>query len=67
MAKANLVFLNNTAMEEQGVLDMHKAIVDVEKTYMLNWKGDVINPGKCVFVGRALKNVEYPKRNSTIV
>ena len=48
MAKADLVFLNNTAMEEQGVLDMHKAIVDVEKTYMLNWTGDVINPGKCV-------------------
>ncbi len=48
MFKANLIFLNNKAMEEQGVLDMHKAIEDVEKTYMLNWKGDVINPGKCV-------------------
>ena len=48
MVKANLIFLNNKAMNEQGVLDMHKAIIDVEKTYMLNWKGDVINPGKCV-------------------
>ena len=48
MVKANLIFLNNKAMEAQGVLDMHKAIVDVEKTYILNWKGDVINPGKCV-------------------
>ncbi|MBO5927594.1 MAG: ornithine cyclodeaminase family protein [Clostridia bacterium] len=48
MAKANLIFLNNKAMEEQGVLDMQKAIADVEKTYMLNWTGNVINPGKCV-------------------
>jgi ornithine cyclodeaminase len=48
MAKTNLIFLNNKAMEEQGVLDMQKAIADVEKTYMLNWTGNVINPGKCV-------------------
>ena len=48
MAKASILFLNNKAMEKEGILDMHKAIEDVEKTYMLNWKGDVINPGKCV-------------------
>ena len=31
-----------------GVLDMHAAIEDVKKTYILNRSGDVINPGKCV-------------------
>ena len=48
MANVELLFLNNKAMEDVGVLDMRKAIQDVEKAYMLNWKGDVINPGKCV-------------------
>ena len=46
--EVKVIFLNNKAMEQEGVLDMKKAMQDVEKTYMLNWKGDVINPGKCV-------------------
>lgn len=46
--KETVVFLTNKDMELEGVLDMKKAMQDVEKTYMLNWKGDVINPGKCV-------------------
>lgn len=44
----NLLFLNNKAMESVGVLDMHRALEDVKQAYMLNKKGDVINPGKCV-------------------
>ncbi|MBE7081438.1 MAG: ornithine cyclodeaminase family protein [Clostridiales bacterium] len=43
-----VLFLNNKEMERQGILDMKAAIKDVEKVYMLNCKGDVISPGKCV-------------------
>ena len=46
--KHNIIFLNNKAMEEAGVLDMHAAIEDVKNAYILNQKQDVINPGKCV-------------------
>lgn len=45
---ANLLFMNNKAMEETGVLNMRAAIDDVKNVYMLDHKGDVINPGKCV-------------------
>lgn len=48
MSKVEVLFLNNKAMEETGVLDMQKAIKDVEAVYMLNAKGEVISPGKCV-------------------
>ena len=48
MAKANIIFLNNKAMEACGVLDMRAAIKDVEATYVLTEKGDVILPGKLV-------------------
>ena len=48
MAKADLLFLNNKAMEACGVLDMQAAIKDVESTYVLTEKGDVILPGKLV-------------------
>ena len=44
----DILFLNNKAMEELGVLDMQQAISDVEKAYVLNANGDVISPGKCV-------------------
>lgn len=46
--KAELLFLNNRAMEEMGVLDMPAVMRDVEQVYLLNHKGDVIAPGKCV-------------------
>ncbi len=36
---ADILFLNNKAMETAGVLDMDMAIADVEKTYVLNAKG----------------------------
>lgn len=45
---ADILFLNNKAMEKAGVGDMQAAIRDVEQAYMLNQTGDVINPGKCV-------------------
>ena len=48
MSKADIIFLNNLAMEELGVLDMHEAMSDAEKVYAINNKGDVIAPGKCV-------------------
>lgn len=48
MSNVNLIFLNNKAMEKEGVLDMRKAICDVENVYKLYCTGDVINPGKCV-------------------
>lgn len=48
MSNVNLIFLNNKAMEKEGVLDMRKAICDVEDVYKLYCTGDVINPGKCV-------------------
>ena len=44
----NIVFLNNKAMEKNGVLDMRAAIADVKNAYILDRKQDVINPGKCV-------------------
>lgn len=44
----DILFLNNKAMEEMGVLDMHATIKVVKTTYILNHKGEVINPGKCV-------------------
>ncbi len=44
----NILFLSNKAMEECGVNDMHEVINDVKNAYVLNCKGDVINPGKCV-------------------
>ena len=44
----NIIFLNNKAMEQTGVLDMHAAIEDVKNAYILNQTQDVINPGKCV-------------------
>ena len=48
MSKADLLFLNNKAMEELGVLDMKQVMHDVERVYVLNHQGDVIAPGKCV-------------------
>lgn len=44
----NLLFLNDKAMESVGVNQMEKAIEDVKQAYILDKKGDVINPGKCV-------------------
>ena len=46
--KADLLFLNNRAMEALGVLDMPAVMRDVEQVYVLNHTGDVIAPGKCV-------------------
>ena len=46
--KADLLFLNNRAMDELGVSDMPAVMRDVEQVYLLNHKGDVIAPGKCV-------------------
>ena len=46
--EANVLFLNNKAMECSGVQDMQAAIRDVEQANILNLTGDVINPGKCV-------------------
>lgn len=48
MSKVEVLFLNNKEMERQGVLDMKAVMKDVERVYMLNCKGDVISPGKCV-------------------
>ncbi len=48
MSQANLLFLNNKAMEALGVSDMKAAIHDVERAYILTQEGDVISPGKCV-------------------
>lgn len=44
----NIIFLNNKAMVDLGVLDMKLSIKDVENAYVLNCKGEVISPGKCV-------------------
>ena len=44
----DILFLSNKAMEACGVLDMKAAINDVERAYVLNNTGNVINPGKCV-------------------
>lgn len=48
MAKAELLFLNNKAMDELGTGDMSAVIHDVERVYTLTQQGDVIAPGKCV-------------------
>ena len=48
MSKADILFLNDTAMEELGATDMYEVINDVEEVYSLTDKGDVISPGKCV-------------------
>ena len=48
MSKAEILFLNNKAMDELGAASMLEVIDDVEKVYALNYKGDVISPGKCV-------------------
>lgn len=45
---ADILFMNNKTMEQTGVLDMKAAMHDVERVYVLNAEGDVINPGKCV-------------------
>ena len=43
-----MLFLNNKVMDESGAADMKAVMRDVEQVYLLNYKGDVINPGKCV-------------------
>lgn len=48
MSTADILFLNNKAMNELGVTDMKAVMNDVERVYVLNHKGDVIAPGKCV-------------------
>lgn len=48
MSNIDIIFLNNKAMEELGVLDMSAVMHDVERAYVLNRAGDVIAPGKCV-------------------
>ena len=48
MSKADILFLNNKAMDELGAGSMAEVIKDVERVYVLNQKGDVISPGKCV-------------------
>ena len=48
MSKADILFLNNKAMDELGVSDMKAVINDVERVYRLTQEGDVITPGKCV-------------------
>ena len=48
MSKAEIIFLNNRAMDELGASDMRDVIHDVERVYTLTQQGDVIAPGKCV-------------------
>ena len=48
MANADILFLNNKAMDETGAADMMSVIRDVEEVYELTYRGDVISPGKCV-------------------
>lgn len=48
MSKAEIIFLNNVAMDELGAASMEDVIHDVERVYMLTQEGDVIAPGKCV-------------------
>ena len=48
MSKAEILFLNNKAMDELGAADMQAVIRDVENVYTLTQAGDVIAPGKCV-------------------
>ena len=46
MSNIDIIFLNNKAMEELGVLDMSAVMHDVERAYVLNRAGDVIAPRK---------------------
>ena len=48
MSKAEILFLNNKAMDELGAASMKDVINDVERVYVLTHEGDVIAPGKCV-------------------
>ncbi len=48
MEKAEVLFLNNKAMDDAGAADMMAVINDVEEVYALTQKDDVISPGKCV-------------------
>lgn len=48
MSKADILFLNNKAMDSLGAADMKAVINDVERVYVLTQQGDVIAPGKCV-------------------
>ncbi len=48
MSKADILFLNNKAMDELGAASMRDVINDVERVYVLTQEGDVIAPGKCV-------------------
>ncbi len=48
MRKADILFLNNKAMDELGAASMEEVIKDVESVYKLTQNGDVISPGKCV-------------------
>ncbi len=48
MSKADILFLNNKAMDELGAASMEEVIHDVERVYVLTQAGDVIAPGKCV-------------------
>ncbi len=48
MSKAEILFLNNKAMDELGASSMKDVIADVENVYVLTQAGDVIAPGKCV-------------------
>ena len=48
MSKAEVLFLNNKAMDELGAASMVDVINDVERVYTLTQQGDVISPGKCV-------------------
>ncbi len=43
-----LLFLNNKDMEKLGDHDMKAIMEDVAKAYVLDYKGDVIAPAKCV-------------------
>ncbi len=48
MSRADILFLNNKAMDKLGASDMEAVIRDVERVYTLTQEGDVISPGKCV-------------------
>ena len=43
-----ILFMNDGAMRAAGVNDMRAAMRDVENVYMLDARGEVNNPGKCV-------------------
>lgn len=51
--KHNIIFLNNKAMEEAGVLDMHAAIEDVKKCIHSKPKARCNQSGKmCTALGK---------------